>query len=469
MCSPSSNAAKIAESPILRLSVYIQDRLVAHLFRERDQYVLQYQPEVAAADFVSLTMPVQATPWLWPRDLHPFFRQNLPEGYLLSILREVLGSALDGTDLSLLAIVGRNGIGRVTVTPPRMQDGTPEQTLDLQALLHEDFSPSYFDDLVRRYARSAVSGVVPKFLAPQTPEDFQEARRVTLRTARYIVKGSSNLPYLAFNEHHTLRVLARLNKVPVAHTQLSDDGQILLVERFDVDARGIPTHGLEDACSLLGLPPHEKYAPSMERVLKATEAYLPDATRQAQVEQLGYHLLTNFVVRNSDCHSKNIALYYTSLDDVAFSPVYDLVTTQAYDGFRDSTPGLSIEGRKSWIPGKTLPHFFASRLGISARRYAQMIEELCDSAVEVARELAKLARAETRWRTVIKNMLHAWNHGMRDVRNPNSTVSLAPIMEKAGFSDYEKPMPAPRTGESPLLAKRRSSPRVRKRKGETRG
>jgi len=152
------------------------------------------------------------------------------------------------------------------------------------------------------------------------------------------------------------------------------------VERFDVDAQGIPTHGLEDACSLLGLPPHEKYAPSMERVLKATEAYLPDAYPPEAARTAGVHLLTNFVVRNADCHSKSIALYYTSLDDVAFTPVYDLVTTQAYDGFRDSTPGLSIEGRKSWSPGKTLPHFFASRLGISSRRYSLMLEELCDSA-----------------------------------------------------------------------------------------
>jgi serine/threonine-protein kinase HipA len=348
-----------------------------------------------------------------------------------------------------------------------MQDRAPEEPLDLKALLHEDFSPNYFDGLVRRYARSAVSGVVPKFLSPEAPEAPREAARATLRTARYLVKGSSNLPYLAFNEHHTLRVLAQLNKVPVAHTQLSDDGQVLLVERFDVNAHGIATHGLEDACSLLGLPPHEKYAPSMERVLKATEAYLPDATRQAQLEQLGYHLLTNFVVRNADCHSKNIALYYTCLDDVAFTPVYDLVTGQAYEGFRDSTPGLSIEGRKTWVPGKTLPHFFASRLGIASRRYSQMLEELCDSAVEVGRELAKLAGSEKRWRSIIKNMLYAWDRGMQDVRNPNTTVSLAAVIKEAGFSDYDKPAPAPHTGESPLLAKRRSSPRVRKRKGKT--
>jgi serine/threonine-protein kinase HipA len=379
----------------MRLAVFVQSRLVAHVFRERDRYVLQYEPGVIPADFVSLTMPVQASPWLWPRDLHPFFRQNLPEGYLLSILREVLGSALDGTDLSLLAVVGRKGIGRVTVTPPQLQDRAPEEPLDLKALLHEDFSPKYFDDLVRRYAHSAVSGVVPKFLSPRIPQEPPESGRAILRTDRYLVKSSSHLPYMAFNEHHTMRVLARLNKVPVARTQLSDDGQVLLVERFDVDAQGAPTHGLEDACSLLGLPPHEKYTPSMERVLKATEAYLSGATRQAQLEQLGYHLLTNFVIRNADCHSKNIALYYTSLDDVAFTPVYDLVTTQAYDGFRDGIPGLSIEGRKTWIPGKTLPHFFTSRLGISPRRYARMLEELCDSAVEVGRELAKLAAARS--------------------------------------------------------------------------
>ncbi len=95
-----------------------------------------------------------------------------------------------------------------------------------------------------------------------------------------------------------------------------------------------------------------------------------------------------------------------------------------------------------------------------------MLEELCDSAVEVGRELAQLAGSKKRWRSIIKNMLYAWDRGIQDVRNPNSTVSLAPFITEAGFSDYEKPTPARRTGESPLLAKRRSSPRVRKRKGE---
>jgi serine/threonine-protein kinase HipA len=106
-------------------------------------------------------------------------------------------------------------------------------------------------------------------------------------------------------------------------------------------------------------------------------------------------------------------------------------------------------------------------LGIAPRRYAQMLEELCDSAVEVSRELAHLASSETRWRDIIKNMLYAWERGMRDVRNPSSTVDMADVIKTAGLSDYDTPAAAPRTGESPLLAKRRSSPRVRKRKSAT--
>lgn len=42
-----------------------------------------------------------------------------------------------------------------------------------------------------------------------------------------------------------------------------------------------------------------------------------------------------------------------------------------------------------------------------------MLEEQCDSAVDVGRELAKLASSEKRWRNIIKNMLHAWDRGIQ--------------------------------------------------------
>jgi serine/threonine-protein kinase HipA len=101
----------------MKLDVQVRGKNVAKLYRENDEYLLKYVAGTPDTEFVSLAMPVREEAWRWPRDLHPFFRQNLPEGYVLDIIREEFGPLLDGTDLSLLAVVGGAGIGRVTVTP----------------------------------------------------------------------------------------------------------------------------------------------------------------------------------------------------------------------------------------------------------------------------------------------------------------------------------------------------------------
>lgn len=427
----------------MKLDVRVCGRAVAKLYRERDEYVLSYLPDTDPADFVSLTMPVRAESWRWPRDLHPFFRQNLPEGYLLSIIREEFGPLLDGTDLSLLAAVGGMGIGRITVTPEGGGSIGDMEPLQVESLLKAENTAAHFASLVRRYARASISGMVPKFIAPEEEANAltQALGKPTLRTSRHIIKGSDDsTPYLGFNEFYTMRVLERLNVVPVAKTRMSEDGRVLVVDRFDVDALGAVTHGVEDACGLLGLPPHEKYATTTERVLNATRAYVPAAAMRGQLEQFGWHLLINYVVRNADCHAKNIALYYTGLKDVAYTPVYDLVTTQAYPRYAANPPGLSVEGRQAWAVGRTLERFFKSRLGIAPKQYAEMVERLCESAVEVGREVIEAARNEPRWHTVAKQMVYAWNEGMGSLRGPKEMVSfvgLGEAIERAGFSEPE--------------------------------
>ncbi len=141
-----------------------------------------------------------------------------------------------------------------------------------------------------------------------------------------------------------------------------------------------------------------------------------------------------------------------------------MVTTQGHDGMRDRTPGLSIEGRNSWDPGKTLSKFFLQRLGIGQRQYQQMLDELCDAVVSTAHELAALSPGNNAWHFIIKNMLWAWDQGIQSVREPGSTLTLGPIILGTGFGPPERPQPVARTGESPLLGKRRRSPRVRKHK-----
>lgn len=446
----------------MRLAVQVSGKTVAGLYRERDEYLLKYLPGVDAADFVSLTMPVRDEPWRWPRDLHPFFRQNLPEGYLLNIIREEFGPLLDGTDLSLLAVVGGTGIGRVTITPEGGTSATEMAPFQIEKLLAADNTTEHFTSLVRRYARTAISGVVPKFIAPEKTSDKTPLvlGKSTLRTSRHIIKGSDDsTPYLGFNEFYSMRVLERLNVVPVARSRMSNDGRVLVVERFDVDKNGHPTHGVEDACGLLGLPPHEKYATTTEKLLNAIRAYLPPAQARTQFEQFGWHILTNYVVRNADCHAKNIALCYTGFDDVVLSPVYDIVTTQAYPRFANNPPSLSIDGRQTWAPGKTLQRFFNTRLGISPRDYSDMVERLCESAVEVGAEVIEAAKNAPEWRPLAKQMVHAWNEGMASLRDPKKSVAYRGLDESitaAGFSDPDPPEKSQATiGRSELMASKR--------------
>lgn len=442
----------------MKLDVHVGGKRVAQLYRESDEYVMKYLPGTADADFVSLTMPVRDEPWKWPRDLHPFFRQNLPEGFLLNVIREDFGRRFDGTDLSLLGLVGGSGIGRVAVTPEGAVPGVELAPLQLDSLLRSETSPAKFAALVREYARAAISGAVPKFIAPEEiADEAGTVGKVTWRAGRHIVKGSDEkTPFLGFNEFHSMRVLERLDVVPVAKARMSDDGNVLIVDRFDTDGDGIPQFGVEDACSLLGLPPHEKYAPSTEQVLNATRAYLPSRSAAEQFHRLGWLIITNYVVRNADCHSKNIALSYTNISDVAYTPAYDIVTTQAYAHYADNPPGLPIEGRRTWAPGKSLEKFFRARLGIAPRVYAQMVERVCQSAVEVGREMIEAAKNEPRWHDIVKQMVYAWNHGMaslRSARGDKQYRGLSADMEAAKFSDPE-PIERPEViGRSELMAK----------------
>jgi serine/threonine-protein kinase HipA len=442
----------------MKLDVHVLGRHVAKLYRAGDEYLLKYLVGTPADAFVSLAMPVREEAWRWPRDLHPFFRQNLPEGHLLGVIRELFGPLMDGTDLSLLAVVGASGIGRVAITAEGAAPGVALPPLSIQDLLTAENTAPRFEELVREYARSAISGVVPKFLAPEAQEqNVIDTVKATLRTTRHIIKGSDEkTPYLGFNEFFTLRVLRRLNVVPVVNAQMSADGRVLVVDRFDVDATGQPAFGVEDACSLLGLPPHEKYSATTERVYKATRDYLPPAALRTQNLHFAWHLLANYVVRNADCHAKNIALYYTSRADVAYTPVFDVVTTQAYPQFTNSAPGLSVDGRKTWAPGNTLAKFMLARLGIPSKQYQAMVEQLCESAVEVGKEVIEAAKNEPQWRWIAKQMVHAWNDGMCALRSPKLDqryCGLDIAIADAGYEAADAPLDTARViGRSEGLA-----------------
>ena len=102
------------------------------------------------------------------------------------------------------------------------------------------------------------------------------------------------------------------------------------------------------------------------------------------------------------------------------------------------------------------------RLGIAPRRYAEMVEQLCESAVEVGREVIAAGKNEPRWRDTAKQMVHAWNEGMSSLRSSKKAAPFKGLDQAIAEADFSAPEAAkPQReviGRSELLA-----PRGRKR------
>src|ERR1039457_4067707 len=177
----------------MKLNVHVLDRHVGVLEQVGDfKSVMSYVPDVAPEKLVSLTMPVRTESYLWDDELHPIFRMNLPEGYLLQVLQEEFGPHIGASPVALLSVIGRNMVGRLKVAAPGAE------------LLKGDNSEEAFSQLVREHAKSGVSGVLPKFLDTEAKKErgLGQHKKATLLTHQHIIKGSSaRLPFATTNEH----------------------------------------------------------------------------------------------------------------------------------------------------------------------------------------------------------------------------------------------------------------------------
>ncbi len=438
----------------MKLNVFVHGKCVAALeSTDGFAHALTYFPETGPEQFVSLLMPVQTAGWEWPA-LHPFFQVNLPEGFLLSVLKETLGPHLGASPLDLLAVVGCNTVGRVQVAAGESV-ALPPSDFDVEHLLHGEKSGEAFMALVHEYAASGVSGVIPKFLSPETTSLF---RKASVTTERYIVKGSSDkFPFVALNEHLCMEV-ARKTRYPTPHTAVSADGQTLVVERFDVDETTGLRLGFEDFCSLLGLPPEDKYQSTWERVARlASEWVCAEHLRQAQ-EQLAVTLLLTYALGNADCHTKNLALIYSSSQDVRVAPIYDMVSILAYDGYVSNPPGMFIGGRKTWNPGNTLWNVLRQHFGIEPAQCRHLVDAVCTATASVVPELMHHIRHTRGFAEIGGRMVREWNTGMKRLAD-HRTVAVPDfemVASEKGLPDATSPARhvKRRYGESPLLAKR---------------
>ena len=240
------------------------------------------------------------------------------------------------------AVDASRTIGRVRVLPHGQPLTHATDALSLSTLLATSGSREHVLRYLKAGIADGVSGVMPKTLKA----------RATAVLGEYIVKtGPASYPGLAVNEYLCLEVARRAGlRVPTA--ELSRDGQVLVVRRFDRPVSG-EWLAVEDFCALKGLDPVSKYSGSLEDLAKILLTYVGERQGENALE-LYTLLLLNCAVRNADAHLKNFALTYTSIFDVALSPVYDVVTVTVYPQHADDIPGLTIAGKKVWRAGKLL-------------------------------------------------------------------------------------------------------------------
>jgi serine/threonine-protein kinase HipA len=306
-------------------------------------FTFDYSRDDPGQPGVSLLMPASILHFDGGDALFPAMDMNLPEGYLFLQIREFFPKQTI-TPMHLLALTGNNGIGRLGY---RLADALPptfSSVVNKADLLSSGNGPALFQELMHAYLSTGagISGIQPKIMVPD---------RATVPVPTLIVKmAAERYPGLSANEFMCLSA-AREAGIHVAPFDLSEDGSLLVIERFDIAPDGSRL-GFEDAASLMGQRVRDtlsdrKYHGSYERVVAALKLInLPDAELARFFEQVAFTAM----VRNGDGHLKNFGVLYSGVDDVRLAPMFDVVTTsiykyQRYDGgpeLEDYTMALKL-------------------------------------------------------------------------------------------------------------------------------
>jgi serine/threonine-protein kinase HipA len=417
-----------------------------------------YEPELATARAVSVTMPVRLASWNSSDGLLPIFDMNLPEGVLRARLSASFANSSRSSpsgsfdDIDLLAVVGGAQIGRIGCSPAEteLSDDVPFQSID--EIIKAERGGELYEHLLRTFARhSGISGVQPKVLIrglQDQPPSVSVRQPQGVRPATHIVKlwDSKELPELAANEYFCL-CAARKAGLVVPGFQLSENGHALVIERFDLKADG-SYRGFEDFCVLNGLTSAKKYDGGYEtRLFKRASDFIEVEGRRIELERLFRLFVLNCALRNGDAHLKNFGILY---DDVVgpamLAPVYDLVTTDAY--IPDDPMALTLNGSTMWPDKRALVVLAQSRCDIATREIGQILEQTADALCDVMADVKRYFSEVAAHPEIGDRMLNAWETGiaMSLERSDDRMLLLsgAPTSKKPARKQRRRPKAAPK-------------------------
>lgn len=390
-------------------------------------YSFRYARDGEDQPAVSLLMPASKSQYD-DGELFPAMDQNLPEGFLLQRIIELFPKR-KLNKVHLLALMGDNGIGRVGYRIAEAPPPVPTPGIDREALLRTPMTPQIFENLVREYLRNGIglSGVQPKIMLPT---------RASIAVPNLIVKTAGPaFPGLAANEFLCLTAAAKANIAVPGH-ELSHDGQLLVIDRFDLTAEG-GRLGFEDIAALKGERVNDrldnrKYIGSYESVAEIVGAFSssPSQDLQRLFEQLAFSMM----VRNGDAHLKNFGMLYSGPGEskVALSPMFDVVTTTIYKyerpgGFEDVDRTMALKlwrgksSSRAYPTSEELLEF--GRKICKVTQPAEIIQRIADAMRDTLVAASNDGRIPS---ALIASMQAEWEVGMGYTLSSSSTTRRRP-------------------------------------------
>ncbi|MCQ8878852.1 HipA domain-containing protein [Pseudoalteromonas shioyasakiensis] len=175
---------------------------------------------------------------------------------------------------------------------------------------------------------------------------------------------------------HAAMCMAKELGIRCANTQIheTENGDVLLVERFDVSA-GLPTHHFLSANSLLQKPKvamsdlatYYSYGELAEFIRHHTGEFANDAT------ELYKRMVFNALIGNTDDHSRNHAfLYHLTNKTWRLSPAYDITPI---NNSKQHGIGLGDDGRYASIDNLLSQ---AKRFGLTRVKATKIISQFKD-------------------------------------------------------------------------------------------
>jgi len=369
------------------------------------------QPEVA------LLMPAAKKLTWGSGDLFPPMDQNLPEGDLYMRIRAMFPKQ-NTTAMHMLALIGENGIGRLGYRLPGAEPQEGAEPITKERLLNTTYTNEVFDELVRAYLSTGagIAGMQPKIMVPEV--------RTAIPVPTLIVKaGSPVYPGLAANEYLCLRA-AKLAGIKTSECDLSHDGQLLVLERFDtvIAADGtIERLGFEDIAALAGLRVRDtlsnrKYEGSYQGIVKLLKALQME---QSALTRLFAQVAFSIMVRNGDAHLKNFGVLYRSWNDKWLAPMFDVVTTSIYrytqyaggPELEDRTLALNLfsgKARSKAYPSVDELHLFGDKV-CGVRNPDVIIKLIAEGMVKALDEAKTDSRIDAK---LLAHMREAWEPGL---------------------------------------------------------